>query len=98
MHQTHLHGGSSVESSFEPGTSPNFRATATGGRLAIAYDLACNRPHTQRNWVSNLTTRPQRPDYFGMKQVIFNNGQMTRTTSELAPSLQTSAPHQREDG
>ncbi|GBN54537.1 hypothetical protein AVEN_66503-1 [Araneus ventricosus] len=23
---------------------PNFRATPTGGRLATAYDLACNRP------------------------------------------------------
>ncbi|GBN60308.1 hypothetical protein AVEN_139406-1, partial [Araneus ventricosus] len=28
--------------------SPNFRATPRGGRLATAYDLACNRPHTRR--------------------------------------------------
>ncbi|GBM18164.1 hypothetical protein AVEN_151707-1 [Araneus ventricosus] len=28
--------------------SPNFHATPTGGRLATAYDLACNRPHTRR--------------------------------------------------
>ncbi|GBL83758.1 hypothetical protein AVEN_132658-1 [Araneus ventricosus] len=27
--------------------SPNFHAT-TGGRLATAYDLACNRPHTRQ--------------------------------------------------
>ncbi|GBO12022.1 hypothetical protein AVEN_63619-1 [Araneus ventricosus] len=29
-------------------TSPDFRATPTGGRLATTYDLACNRPHTRR--------------------------------------------------
>ncbi|GBO17154.1 hypothetical protein AVEN_197678-1 [Araneus ventricosus] len=28
--------------------SPNFRASPTAGRLAITYDLACNRPHTRR--------------------------------------------------
>ncbi|GBM52780.1 hypothetical protein AVEN_34194-1 [Araneus ventricosus] len=26
----------------------NFRATPAGGRLAIAYDLACSRPHTRK--------------------------------------------------
>ncbi|GBM72741.1 hypothetical protein AVEN_67707-1 [Araneus ventricosus] len=31
-----------------PAPSPNFRATPTGGRLAITYDLACGRPHTRR--------------------------------------------------
>ncbi|GBL83045.1 hypothetical protein AVEN_165278-1 [Araneus ventricosus] len=32
-----------------------------------------------------------------MNLVILNLGQMTRTTPELAPLVQTSAPHQRED-
>ncbi|GBM53032.1 hypothetical protein AVEN_22408-1 [Araneus ventricosus] len=29
--------------------SPSFHATLAGGRLATAYDLACNRPHTR--WI-----------------------------------------------
>ncbi|GBM30296.1 hypothetical protein AVEN_52700-1 [Araneus ventricosus] len=50
--------------------SPNFRATPAGGRLATAYDLACNRPHTResgfepvtlRSRGRDLTTRPPRP-------------------------------------
>ncbi|GBM99918.1 hypothetical protein AVEN_248275-1 [Araneus ventricosus] len=28
--------------------SPNFHATAAGGRLTTTYDLTCNRPHTRR--------------------------------------------------
>ncbi|GBL62549.1 hypothetical protein AVEN_8142-1, partial [Araneus ventricosus] len=28
--------------------SPNFHEAPTGGRLATAYDLARNRPHTRR--------------------------------------------------
>ncbi|GBM24711.1 hypothetical protein AVEN_46204-1 [Araneus ventricosus] len=55
-------------------SSPNFRATPTGGLLATAYDLACNRPHTRRilsgirfepatlrSRGRRLTTRPPRP-------------------------------------
>ncbi|GBM72867.1 hypothetical protein AVEN_39763-1 [Araneus ventricosus] len=38
----------------------------------------------------------QHEDYFGKDLVILNLGQMTRTTQELAPPLQTSTPHQRE--
>ncbi|GBN01640.1 hypothetical protein AVEN_36208-1 [Araneus ventricosus] len=54
--------------------SPNFHATPTGGRLATACDLACNRPHTRRifsgigfrTWSPPApkpkpTTRPLRP-------------------------------------
>ncbi|GFS86027.1 uncharacterized protein TNCV_1220141 [Trichonephila clavipes] len=32
-----------------------------------------------------------------LDHVILNHGQMTRTTSELAPHLLTTTPHQRED-
>ncbi|GBL78861.1 hypothetical protein AVEN_48849-1 [Araneus ventricosus] len=39
----------------------------------------------------------QHEGYFGTDLVILNRGQMTRTTPELAPPLQTSAPHQWED-
>ncbi|GBO06547.1 hypothetical protein AVEN_84073-1 [Araneus ventricosus] len=31
-----------------PGQCGYFYATPMGGRLASTYDLACNRPHTQR--------------------------------------------------
>ncbi|GBM96595.1 hypothetical protein AVEN_161299-1 [Araneus ventricosus] len=36
-------------------------------------------------------------DYFGTGLVILNRGQMTRTTPEVTPPLQTSPPHQRDD-
>ncbi|GBL87125.1 hypothetical protein AVEN_218808-1 [Araneus ventricosus] len=40
----------------------------------------------------------QHEGYFGTDFLILKRGgQMTRTTPELAPPLQTSAPHQRED-
>ncbi|GBN14926.1 hypothetical protein AVEN_249819-1 [Araneus ventricosus] len=29
-------------------SSPNFRTTPAGGRLAPTYDLTCNRPNTRR--------------------------------------------------
>ncbi|GBM79694.1 hypothetical protein AVEN_71220-1 [Araneus ventricosus] len=43
--------------------SPNFQATPTGRRLATAYNLVCNRPHTRRisrfrTW-NPLTLRPR---------------------------------------
>ncbi|GBM55449.1 hypothetical protein AVEN_187555-1 [Araneus ventricosus] len=54
-------------------SSPNFRATSTGGRLATMYYLACNKPHTRRIFSEigfqtcdprsrgrDLTTRPPR--------------------------------------
>ncbi|GBM78946.1 hypothetical protein AVEN_40510-1 [Araneus ventricosus] len=39
----------------------------------------------------------QHEGYFGTDLVILNLGQMTRTTPDLVPSLQSSVPHQRED-
>ncbi|GBM08283.1 hypothetical protein AVEN_101418-1 [Araneus ventricosus] len=39
----------------------------------------------------------QHEGYLGMDLVILNYDQMTRTTPDLAPPLQTSARHQRED-
>ncbi|GBO44211.1 hypothetical protein AVEN_131340-1, partial [Araneus ventricosus] len=51
-------------------SSPNFRATPTGGRLATSYDLTCSGPHIQRifSGIGNpptqsrdLTTRPPLP-------------------------------------
>ncbi|GBM34019.1 hypothetical protein AVEN_166450-1 [Araneus ventricosus] len=41
--------------------------------------------------------RAAKRGYFGTDFVILNRWQMTRTTPELAPPLQTSAPHQQED-
>ncbi|GBO28570.1 hypothetical protein AVEN_20686-1, partial [Araneus ventricosus] len=43
------------------------------------------------------TDKKQHDGYFGTDLIIVNHGQMMRTTHELAPSLQLSAPHQRED-
>ncbi|GBL97278.1 hypothetical protein AVEN_274625-1, partial [Araneus ventricosus] len=44
--------------------SQSFRATPTGGRLATAYDLACNRPHTRRIFggVGSRTWSPPTPN------------------------------------
>ncbi|GBM88756.1 hypothetical protein AVEN_4337-1, partial [Araneus ventricosus] len=44
-----------------PHSSPNFRATPTGGRLATTYDLACKRPHTRRLY-RGIGFRPSGPE------------------------------------
>ncbi|GBN31563.1 hypothetical protein AVEN_100075-1 [Araneus ventricosus] len=58
-------------------SSPNFHATPAGGRLATAYDLACNRPHTRRifsgigfrTWSPrDPTIRPPRTPVRGMEK------------------------------
>ncbi|GBM88142.1 hypothetical protein AVEN_213957-1 [Araneus ventricosus] len=43
--------------------SPNFHDTPTGGRLATAYDLTCNRPHTRRifSGIGSRTWNPPAP-------------------------------------
>ncbi|GBL97102.1 hypothetical protein AVEN_254138-1 [Araneus ventricosus] len=43
------------------------------------------------------TVLKQRESYFGTALISLNLSQMTRTPPGLAPPLQTSAPHQRED-
>ncbi|GBM52310.1 hypothetical protein AVEN_126391-1 [Araneus ventricosus] len=55
-----------------PELAPPLQASPAGGRLATAYDLACNRPHTRqifggigsrtlRSQIRDLTTSPPRP-------------------------------------
>ncbi|GBM10281.1 hypothetical protein AVEN_158145-1, partial [Araneus ventricosus] len=45
----------------------------------------------------NVKCRKTKRGYCGTDLAILNRGQMTRTTPELTPPLQTSAPHQRKD-
>ncbi|GBM80213.1 hypothetical protein AVEN_203725-1 [Araneus ventricosus] len=48
-------------------------------------------------WLYLRSVLKQHDGYFRTDLAILNHGQMTRTTPELAPPLQTSTPHQRED-
>ncbi|GBL76111.1 hypothetical protein AVEN_234407-1 [Araneus ventricosus] len=84
-----------------PPPSPNFHAAPRViGRLATTYDLAYNKPHTRRifSGIGFRTWNPPAPKAeilpLGHRGL---SGQTTRAAAELAPPLQTSALHQRED-
>ncbi|GBM63210.1 hypothetical protein AVEN_188247-1 [Araneus ventricosus] len=56
------------------------------GSKRTAYLSAISHQHSRGNY-------KQHESYFRANLVILNRDQMTRTTPEQAPSLQTSAPH-----